>query len=587
MLIPVLLPGGAGSLSGLLFFPDGPQLADRWVVHVPAFAEEMNKSRRMVAEQARALASLGLVVVVPDLSGTGDSPGDFSEADWAAWKADLRAVIAWCGAQGAGYVSLWGLRLGGLLALDVSGKDCAGVDHLLLWQPVTNAKQALTQFLRLRMAAGMIGDGEKESVADLRRRLDAGEMLEVAGYGLSPELYTQLAPLSFAAFDAPVGLRIDWFEVMADPGRALPVPVQRIVASWSTAGVSLEMTPVQGDPFWTTQEIAMAPGLIARSLAAMRGLDGPAECIDRDALIARLAPGPASHSGDPSGEPSLVFSCAGEELVAVLHRTDVSARKGVLLVVGGPQYRVGSHRQFLLLARALAAAGIPVLRFDYRGMGDSSGQQRTFEVVEEDIRAAIDAFQQQLPGLEEIVIWALCDAASAACFYAHKDARVSGLILLNPWVRSEAGIARAYLRHYYLQRLFDPEMWAKIRRGEFAFGASLRSFFSMLGSARGAGRQAESGPREDPMAVSPAAPLAERVRLGLEQFSGRVLLILSGHDLTADEFRDTLKASRPFRKLVAGDRFTRRDLEAADHTFSRAAWRDEVARWSREWLGSW
>lgn len=590
MLIPLVLPAGAASLSGLLFLPDGPGLRDRWVVHVPAFAEEMNKSRRMVAEQARALASLGYVVVVPDLSGTGDSPGDFGDADWSLWKSNLRAVIAWSREQGAGRISLWGLRLGGLLALDVLG-DGAGVDHLLLWQPVTNGQQAMTQFLRLRMAAGLLGDGEKESVGALRQRLEAGEALEVAGYTLSPSLYRQVMAVSFTEMDIPGELRVDWFEVLPDPERPLPVVARRIVAGWDQAGVPVCCKPVSGDPFWATQEIAMAPGLIDETTAVLRDLapaGGAAAGIDRDALLSRLGPGSGCRSEVLPGERALVFPCEGEELLAVLHAPRVTPRKGVLLVVGGPQYRVGSHRQFLLLARHLAVAGIPVLRFDYRGMGDSSGGQRDFERVGDDIHAAIDAFQKELPGLEEIVIWGLCDAASAACFHAHRDPRVSGLILLNPWVRSEAGIARAYLRHYYLQRLFDPEMWGKIRRGEFAFGEALRSFFSMLGSARGRGTDAVVQQQDDSaVAAAPDAPLAERVRLGLEQFSGRVLLILSGQDLTADEFRDTLKASRPFRKLVSGPRFTRRELEAADHTFSRRAWRDQVARWSREWLESW
>jgi alpha/beta superfamily hydrolase len=48
----------------------------------------------------------------------------------------------------------------------------------------------------------------------------------------------------------------------------------------------------------------------------------------------------------------------------------------VLVIVGGPQYRAGSHRQFTLLARSLAEQGFAVLRFDYRGMGDSTGAMR-------------------------------------------------------------------------------------------------------------------------------------------------------------------------------------------------------------------
>jgi len=68
-------------------------------------------------------------------------------------------------------------------------------------------------------------------------------------------------------------------------------------------------------------------------------------------------------------EEALTFPLAGAQLLAILARPDVPRDCGVMIVVGGPQYRVGSHRQFLLLSRRLAAQGYAVWRFDYRGMG--------------------------------------------------------------------------------------------------------------------------------------------------------------------------------------------------------------------------
>ena len=91
-------------------------------------------------------------------------------------------------------------------------------------------------------------------------------------------------------------------------------------------------------------------------------------------------------------EEALVFECANDRLVGILNKPDSPGNTGVIVIVGGPQYRAGSHRQFVLLARHLSANGIATLRFDYRGMGDSSGDPVGFENAHEDVRAAIWAY---------------------------------------------------------------------------------------------------------------------------------------------------------------------------------------------------
>jgi exosortase A-associated hydrolase 1 len=276
-----------------------------------------------------------------------------------------------------------------------------------------------------------------------------------------------------------------------------------------------------------------------------------------------------------------MFDCGGESLVGILSGAEFPAGRGVLIVVGGPQYRVGSHRQFTLLARHLAEHGVPALRFDYRGMGDSGGEARTFEHVGTDIRCAIDRFFADVPGLKDVVIWGLCDAASAAMFYAHQDARVSGLILLNPWVRTEQGIARAHLRHYYFLRLLQASFWRKLARGEFkvleATGALARSIRDALGR-RSSGADTGSSAGD--------APLPERMEDGLRKFRGRTLFILSGNDLTAQEFRDVVARSPGWRRLLEGERVSRHDLPEANHTFAQHGWRDEVARLTDSWIRS-
>ena len=102
-------------------------------------------------------------------------------------------------------------------------------------------------------------------------------------------------------------------------------------------------------------------------------------------------------------EEPFVFRHGGDDLLGIVHRAGTDARVGVLIVVGGPQYRIGSHRQFLLVARALAAAGVPVMRFDYPGMGDSGGRFPGFENTDDEIRSAIDAFFARVGRHNEVI----------------------------------------------------------------------------------------------------------------------------------------------------------------------------------------
>lgn len=279
---------------------------------------------------------------------------------------------------------------------------------------------------------------------------------------------------------------------------------------------------------------------------------------------------------------TLRINCEGAQLVGVLHQPAQLTRTfGVLVIVGGPQYRVGSHRQFVLLARTLAQAGYPVLRFDYRGMGDSEGELRGFEHVASDVRCAIDALLERVPQLRAVVLWGLCDGASAACFYAASDARVRGLALLNPWVRSEQTLARSLLFNYYVARLFNRQAWRELIGQRGKLGTALKS---VLSTASQAAVSASAKPAGGQIAVSRGEPLLPRVAAGLEKFSGAVLLVIAGTDVTGAEFVQGIAQHRGLRRRLARANVTRKVLEAADHTFSTRAWRNQVAHWTCEWL---
>lgn len=267
-------------------------------------------------------------------------------------------------------------------------------------------------------------------------------------------------------------------------------------------------------------------------------------------------------------ESAVLFACEGDELVGVIAEPEKACGDvGVLIVVGGPQYRVGSHRQFVLLARHLAEAGVSCMRFDYRGMGDAGGGQRDFENVGADIRAAIDVFTTLMPAVRRVVLWGLCDGASAACFYAPTDERVAGLVLLNPWVKTVQGEASTYLRHYYLKRLFDMSFWKKLLSGGVSIG---RSAGEVLGAAKAA-----TGAEQNDLA------LPDRMADALIRSGKPVQVILSGRDYVAREF-ERAAASERWRRALSSAQLLR--IDAADHTFSSREWRDEVARATHAWV---
>lgn len=243
------------------------------VLYIHPFAEEMNKSRRMAALQARALAASGYAVLQIDLLGCGDSAGDFADARWDSWKQDLALAQQWLSERVPGPLYLWGLRLGALLACDYA--QTATVAGLLLWQPVQNGKQFMTQFLRLKVASAMIVEtkdsqsaGAGPSTNSLRAQLAAGEALEVAGYTLAPALVAAIDGADLAALTPPKA-PVHWFEVVPAPDRPLPPVAARQVQAWRTAGVTLNERLVAGQAFWTTQEIMECAELLQATTEAL------------------------------------------------------------------------------------------------------------------------------------------------------------------------------------------------------------------------------------------------------------------------------------------------------------------------------
>lgn len=574
-------PGSAGSIHLSLFLPVAER-PSRWIIHFPAFAEEMNKSRVMVARTARALARSGVAVVVPDLFGTGDSEGHFVDATWAIWLEDQQRLVTWVQEQGGTELLFWGLRAGCLLAAELASSMPVPPEQLIFWQPVSSGKQLMAQFLRLHrvasMAAAPSAGSSEGREPELKAAREEGELPVVAGYHLARELFQAIESRHLSDFPFGRGTLLSVFEIVARPAVPGNRVIQNQLEQWRQSGVACRFSRICGAPFWSTQEAGLAPALTnemvtnfglrrtaGRTPVVPKGLGETAQCIT-----------------------SLSFCCGASRLVGVLHSpVEAAGDTAVVVVVGGPQYRVGSHRQFVLLARALEAEGYPVLRFDYRGMGDSEGDYCGFEGIDQDIRSAIDALQAAVPNVRRVVLWGLCDGATASVRYAHSDERVHGLVLANPWVFSEKGSAKAYLKHYYLKRFLSPEFWSKLFSGRLKPRHSLRSLMrfakaTLSGSPRPSGSRSTdlqvNSPRGGGADALASDDLAVAFARGLTAFSGSVLLIVSGEDLTAAEFTDAARSCSPLKRAMAEKAVEKVRLAGADHTFSQPEWRQEVEK---------
>ena len=216
----------------------------------------------------------------------------------------------------------------------------------------------------------------------------------------------------------------------------------------------------------------------------------------------------------------MTFACAGDTLFGTLD--EAAGKTGLLIVSGGNEIRIGAHRGMALLAQKLAERGVPVFRFDRRGIGDSTGENKGFLSSCPDIGAAAATFSAEA-GIERLVAFGNCDAATALALFG-ASAGIDRLILANPWVIEEQDDLppAAAIRSRYVEKLKDPKEWIRLARG----GVDLRKL------AGGLAKVAQT--KSEPM-----GGLADRLRDALTASGIPTTILLAARDNTAIAFRDT------------------------------------------------
>lgn len=139
-------------------------------------------------------------------------------------------------------------------------------------------------------------------------------------------------------------------------------------------------------------------------------------------------------------ETPILFGGAGEPLFGVIHEPS-GDRNGSGFVFCHPfgEEKLWAHRVFVSYARELADAGYTVLRFDYRGNGDSGGDfsHSSIQTGLADIRTAVDRLREAA-GVATVGLLGLRLGASMASLVADRASDIDRLVLWAPVIDGAA-----------------------------------------------------------------------------------------------------------------------------------------------------
>lgn len=265
---PFFLDTSEGRLFAIYHRPAEIGVIRGQVLCVPPFNEEMNRCRSMITMQAQAFAKLGFATLLIDLYGTGDSDGEYNDARWSIWLANIKAAKAWLDQQPGGCQVLWGIRLGAMLATECHAQQSAANIALILWQPVTDGKVHLTQFFRVRIAAQMDRiDLPKETTAFMREQLSSGLSIEVAGYEIHSKLAAAIDKAQLSNLSLVANSHLLWLENANANNPGISPASQNLLSHWPGNHVDITVQVFIGPAFWQMHERVVTTSIIDQTTA--------------------------------------------------------------------------------------------------------------------------------------------------------------------------------------------------------------------------------------------------------------------------------------------------------------------------------
>jgi pimeloyl-ACP methyl ester carboxylesterase len=531
---------------------------------------------------AERLAAAGIAVLRFDYFGTGDSAGDDAAPDRVnAWLQSIDEARHFARrVSGASSTALFGLRLGGLLAL--AAAQTAPVDDLILLGPPASGRAYVRELRALRMLQPSIGaapskrsDSEPKGVSDDENFgfLMTAPMREALA-AIEPEkhLVRPAAKCLIIPRDDVPGKESALVEHLRACGTE--------VTASKVAGYSLAL---RGDPY-TCELPNAAWDEIIRWLKA-----GHSEVEHEPLSLSTLR---AASFGDVREEAVRFQSMFGvvTEPKDRERSQSARARTGIILINSGANHRIGNNRMYVRWARDWGALGYRVLRFDLAGIGDSPAPAGRPEKevysprAMPQTRAAIDFMQAR--GCDRFILAGICSGAYVAFHTAVADPRVVGVALMNPptfhWNEGDSLELRTRYTfastQSYARATLSLATWRRAVHGDLHVRA-VATELARRALAFGRTTLEDAGVRLGLLSEP------DDIARGFKELCGRgahALLVYGPLDGGIDVIENHLGVSA--RKMQGNPLFAMKIVPSADHTFTPRAAQEQLRETLTDYL---
>ncbi|MES2186694.1 MAG: alpha/beta fold hydrolase [Pseudomonadota bacterium] len=527
---------------------------------------------RVLAQQ---LAQAGFAVLRYDHHGTGDSSG--SEEDpqrITAWTNGVARAVAFAArTSGASQVALFGVRMGGTLALGAAA-SLTMADSIVAWAPFASGNAYLREMRALRMLRG----GDSASTLSLHDTgVDMGE--EAAGYVLTASTIAALGELNLLTLDkapAPALLLLARDDL---PGN------DRLARHLGGLGCAVTQSAAPGyagmmrDTF-----VAVVPQEALAEIRAWLETRHPLRPTASVAAVEATGRFLAGMSGSNSSVSETAVRFGADDRLFGIVSEPVQpqgdrARTGVIFVSVGSNLHTGPNRMYVTQARVLASLGFVSMRMDIGGVGESPpapGRQENQVYALHSVADVLAAlrFLRAQHQVEKFVLVGVCSGAYLSFHAAMTEADVASIILVNPqtftWregdsleLKRRTGI---HSMRFYRSRLFDAGTWKRLVTGQVNLGVIL---FGMAAVVRKRFALRLAALRSSPASAASAAAANTDIRgifRGFLQRGVEVFLIFSANDGGLDEVQTHLGQNAA--KLRKMEHFKFQIVDGADHTFT-------------------